>query len=470
MSICRALCIANLRKKINGIRYVEHIHVSQFLLHSVDEIPCISARNECKESSLGWVSLPLQIRSMTTSKRVQDRSKKKRVHDLEIATEKWKILSKVLFMLEVLKKEEEQIIPLRALEQYRRQINLRKPHKVSDFIRKSPKLFELYKDEKGVIWCGLTNKAEDLVEEEARLIEEHGQKVAEYVTRLLMMSVDKRLQVDKIAHFRRDMGLPYDFRSRWVHMFPDYFKLIKVDDVEYLELVSWNPAWAVTELEKKAVLGNDANPPPPGVLCLPFPLRFPQNYKKIFRYGGKIEHFQKRPYLSPYADARELKAGSQEFDKRAIAIMHELLSFTLEKRLVTDHLTHFRQEFLMPQKLMRLLLKHFGIFYVSERGKRFNVYLTEAYEGSELVEKCPLVLWKEKIQKLIGYRGKRKRPELFNEFSDVEGDDLFDENRDAKNAFAEFEDEETMDTVEDASLADEEEMDVGELYKAYKDP
>ncbi|KAH7835530.1 hypothetical protein Vadar_026996 [Vaccinium darrowii] len=37
-------------------------------------------------------------RSMTTSKRVQDRSKMKRIHDLEIATEKWKIVSKVLFL------------------------------------------------------------------------------------------------------------------------------------------------------------------------------------------------------------------------------------------------------------------------------------------------------------------------------------------------------------------------------------
>lgn len=68
-----------------------------------------------------------QTRGMTTSRRVQDRSKKKRVHDLEIVTEKWKILSKVLFVMEVLKKEPEQIIRLSELEQYRRQINLRKP-------------------------------------------------------------------------------------------------------------------------------------------------------------------------------------------------------------------------------------------------------------------------------------------------------------------------------------------------------
>ncbi|MEI4889679.1 hypothetical protein, partial [Klebsiella pneumoniae] len=87
-----------------------------------------------------------------------------------------------------LKQEPEQVIPIRSLDQYRRQINLPKPHKVLDFIRKSPKLFELYKDQKGVLWCGLTKQAEELVEEEERIVEESSVKAVEYVTRMLMMS------------------------------------------------------------------------------------------------------------------------------------------------------------------------------------------------------------------------------------------------------------------------------------------
>ncbi|XP_019055371.1 PREDICTED: protein ROOT PRIMORDIUM DEFECTIVE 1 isoform X2 [Nelumbo nucifera] len=418
----------------------------------------------------GYWEVLLQKRLMTTSKRVQDRSKKKRVHDLEIATEKWKVVSKMLFFMEVLKREPEQIIPLRSLEQYRRQINLPKPHKISDFIRKSPKLLELYKDRKGVIWCGMTKEAEDLVEEEAKLLEEHGEKAAEHVTRFLMMSVDKRLPVDKIAHFRRDFGLPYDFRTRWIYKYPEHFRVVKSeDDIEYLELVSWNPAWAITELEKKVIGVSESELPTPGMLSFPFPLKFPPNYKKIFRYGGKIDNFQKRSYLSPYADARNLQAGSQEFDKRAVAVMHELLSFTIEKKLVTDHLTHFRKELVMPQKLMRLLLKHFGIFYVSERGKRFNVFLTEAYEGSELIEKCPLVLWKEKVQSLTGYRGRKRRIETFNDFLENEGDyDLFDNDSEGKNGFEELEDKEDEEVLDDVSHVDNAEMEVGEVTAAYR--
>ncbi|PQQ17214.1 protein ROOT PRIMORDIUM DEFECTIVE 1 [Prunus yedoensis var. nudiflora] len=366
-----------------------------------------------------------QKRFMTTSKRVQDRSKLKRIHDLEIVTEKWKIASKVLFLMEILKKEPEMIIPVRSLDQYRSQISLPKPHRVSDFIRKSPKLFELYKDHRRVLWCGMTKKAEDLVEEEDRILEEHQDKAAEYVTRFLMMSVDKRLALDKIVHFRRDFALPVDFRTGWVHKYPQHFKLVKDEEgLEYLELVNWNPAWAITELEKKTMGITEAN-------------------------------------------ARGLKAGSKEFDKRAVAIMHELLSFTVEKRLVTDHLTHFRRELVMPQKLMRLLLKHFGIFYVSERGKRFSVFLKEAYEGSELIEKSPLVLWKEKVQSLIGYRG--KKIETFSDMSDME-DNGFDERQsENEDIDLQIEQEETEGDMEDDSLGDNSEMDIDEVCSAYED-
>ncbi|KAA8535686.1 hypothetical protein F0562_030689 [Nyssa sinensis] len=411
-----------------------------------------------------------QYRLMTTSKRVQDRSKKKRVHDLEIATEKCKIASKVLFLMEKLKQEPEQIMPIRSLDQYRQQINLPKPHKISDFIRKSPKLFELYKDDRGVLWCGMTKKAEELVQEEENIIEEYGSKAAEHVTRMLMMSVDRRLSLDKIAHFRRDFGLPIDFRTDWVHKYPELFRVVKSEDeIEYLELVSWNPSWAITELEKIVLGVSELNDHTPGLLSISFPMKFPPNYKKVYRYGGKIDNFQKRLYMSPYADARGLKAGSQEFDKRAVAVMHELLSFTIEKRLVTDHLTHFRREFVMPQKLMRLLLKHFGIFYVSERGKRFSVFLNEAYEGSELIEKCPLVLWKEKVQSLIGYRGRKKKIETFDDLSDMEDEDLFGSVSDDNSVHVEPEQEEIISDLEDDSLTGNSEMEIGEVCRAYTD-
>ncbi|KAL3748947.1 hypothetical protein ACJRO7_010093 [Eucalyptus globulus] len=374
---------------------------------------------------------------MTTSKRVQDRSKDKRVHDLEIATEKHKVVSKVLVLMEMLKKEPEMIIPVRLLDRCRNQINLPRPHSI------------LCKDWKGVLWCGMTKKAEDLLEEKEKLIREHSGKAAEYVTRMLMMSADKRLPLDKIAHFKREFGLPANFRSKWVHEYPQHFKVVKSpNEVNYLKLVEWNPAWAITELEK-AVLGAVTHTP--RLLSLSFPLKFPATYKKVYRYGGKIKHFQKRSYLSPYANARGLQPGSKEFDKRAIVVMHELLSFTMEKRL-----------------LMRLLLKHFGIFYVSERGKRFSVFLTGAYEGVELIQKCPLVIWKEKVLGLIGYRGKKKRIETFTDLSDVEDNEFLGGSSEDGGTTMQLDQIEAISELEDVAVGDSSFMDIHEIDNEYK--
>ncbi|KAL3748951.1 hypothetical protein ACJRO7_010096 [Eucalyptus globulus] len=342
-------------------------------------------------------------RFMTTSKRVQDRSKDKRM-----------------------------IIPVRSLDRCRNQINLPKPHSIVDFIRKSPKLFELCKDRKGVLWCGMTKEAEDLLEEEEKLIREHSGKAAEYVTRMLMM---------------REFGLPADFRSKWVHEYPQHFKVVKSqDEVDYLELVEWNPAWAITQLEKAVFGVSEFASHTPGLLSLSFPLKFPASYKKVYRYGGKIEHSQ----------------------KRAIAVMHELLSFTMEKRLVTDHLTHFQREFVMPQKLMRLLLKHLGIFYVSERGKRFSVFLTGAYEGAELIQKCPLVIWKEKVLSLIGYRGTKKRIETFTDLSDVEDNEFLGGSSEDGGTAMQLDQIEVISELEDVAVGDSSFMDIHEIDNEYK--
>lgn len=369
-------------------------------------------------------------------------------------------------------------MPLRNLDRHRQQINLPKPHKFSDFLRKVPKLFEMYKDHKGMIWCGMTEKAEELAKEEEEIIEKHGGKAAEYVTRMLMMAMDKRLRIDKIAHFRRDLGLPMDFRKHWVHNYPENFKVVQpfrpYEDTEFLELVSWKSEWAITELEKTVLgmrEGQDCSDHVPGLLSLGFPLKFPATYKKLYRFGGKISHFQKREYLSPYADARSLQAGSLEFDKRAIAVMHELLSFSIDKRLVTDYFTHFRREFNMPQKLMRILLKHCGIFYVSERGKRFSAFLNEAYHGSELIEKHPLFVWREKVLSQVGFRGKKKRIESSADISDLDEKVLVgSDSEDDDHMELQLGPDETMHCLEDASYdTDGSEMDVEGVCKEYND-
>ncbi|VVA38611.1 PREDICTED: ROOT PRIMORDIUM DEFECTIVE, partial [Prunus dulcis] len=72
----------------------------------------------------------------------------------------------------------------------------------------------------------------------------------------------------------------------------------------------------------------------------------------------------------------------QRIEKRAVAVIHELLSLTVEKKISLEKIAHFRMAMNLPNKLKEFLLQHQGIFYISTRGnhgKLHTVFLREAY-------------------------------------------------------------------------------------------
>lgn len=479
--------------------------------HRCITVSAIAITIDYTEDPFRYQLWPCQKRFMSKSAKVQRRSRNKRESDFELVMERQKTVNKVLTVMEILKHEPEQVMTMKSLGGYRSRINLANHHRVLEFVKKYSGIFELYKDPRGVTWCGFTPAAEELIEEEMKIKKEYESTTVNYVRRFLMMSVDKELPVDKIAHFKQSFGLPDDFRREWIYKFPEFFKVVQRNDGLYLKLTSWDPSLAFTELERKAKGGAvNAENSTPGLITLPFPVRFPSRFQRIRRHYEAIKKFQALPYLSPYANPSDLVPGSKEFGKRAVAVLHEMLSFTLEKRLVTDHLTHFRREFRLPQKLMRLFLRHFGIFYVSEKGTRFNVFLTTAYDGSELIQKSPLVLWKDKVAALMGERRRRVRGKLAYEDADedtvsaeirTEGDykkegivdrgdcyngyerlkgkdeDIVNDTEDdleedieddTEDDLEEDVEDDTEDDLEDEGMTEDEEMDVEEVIRAYE--
>ncbi|QHN79183.1 protein WHAT'S THIS FACTOR 1 homolog, chloroplastic-like [Arachis hypogaea] len=103
-------------------------------------------------------------------------------------------------------------------------------------------------------------------------------------------------------------------------------------------------------------------------------------------------------------------------EKMNVGLVHEVLSLTLWKKALIVKLGHFRREFALPDRLNVLLLKHPGIFYVSNKYQIYTVLLREAYVGSELVEKDPLVVVKEKFGELMqeGLHEYNQRRRLIN--------------------------------------------------------
>ena len=156
-----------------------------------------------------------------------------------------------------------------------------------------------------------------------------------------------------------------------------------------IELVSWKPDLAVSSIEMKA-RKQDQEP------C--FSCSLPSTWIKSWE---RFHEFDSLPYISPYSELTGLVEGSKEMEKRTVGLLHELLSLTLWKKVSILKLGHFRREFHLPEKLNVLLLKHPGIFYVSNKYQIYTVLLREGYNGSELIDKDPLLLVKEKFGELM---------------------------------------------------------------------
>ena len=82
--------------------------------------------------------------------------------------------------------------------------------------------------------------------------------------------------------------------------------------------------------------------------------------------------------------------GVERYEKRAVAVIHELLSLTVDKMVGVDQLAHFRRDFAIEVNVRELLLRHPGVFYISTKGTTQTVFLREAYSKGCLVEPNPI--------------------------------------------------------------------------------
>lgn len=282
-----------------------------------------------------------------------------------------------------------QKIPVKVLQKKFKNLDLQ--GKALNWIKKYPCCFEVYLhgDE---YHCQLTKRIMNLVEEEESVKDMQELVYVRRLAKLLMMSVSKRLNVVKINELKRNFGFPDDYLIRIVPKYSDMFRIVNYSgrrNSMEIELVSWEPDLAISAIEANA-RRHGIQP------C--FTCSLPSTWVKSCE---RFHEFNSIPYISPYMDPTGLVEGSKEMEKRTIALVHELLSLTLWKKASIVKLGHFRRDFVLPDKLNILLLKHPGIFYVSNKYQIYTVLLREAYNGSELIHKDPLVVVKEKFGELM---------------------------------------------------------------------
>lgn len=210
--------------------------------------------------------------------------------------------------------------------------------------------------------------------------------MAKRLAKLLMLSRNRTLNVVKLNELRKSFGLCEDYLLRVVANRNDLFRVVNSScgrNSMEVELVKWEDEFAVSYVEMKA--GED----------LPmFDCSLPDTWVKT---KEKFEEFNKRSlYVSPYSNV-----SGGDVEKRAVGMVHELLSLTLWKKASILKLEKFRREFGLPEKLNLLLMRHPCIFYVSNRYKIYTVVLREGYDGSEVREKDPMVVVKDKFGELM---------------------------------------------------------------------
>ncbi|XP_057720975.1 protein WHAT'S THIS FACTOR 1 homolog, chloroplastic [Arachis stenosperma] len=316
-----------------------------------------------------------------------------------------KKLKFVLKIRKILVSQPNRIMSLKQLGKFRRDLGLDKRRRLIALLKKFPAVFEIMEEGVYSLKFRMTPEAERLYFEELKVRNEMEDLVVTKLRKLLMMSLERRILLEKIAHLRNDLGLPQEFRDTVCHRYPQYFKVVATERGPALELTHWDPELAVSAAELSAE-ENRIRELEEQNLIIDRPLKFnrvklPKGLNLSKGEMRKIMRFRDIPYISPYSDFSEIKPGTPEKEKHACGVVHEILSLTLEKRTLIDHLTHFREEFRFSQQLRGMLIRHPDMFYVSLKGDRDSVFLREGYRDSQLVDKDRLLLIKEKLRSLV---------------------------------------------------------------------
>ncbi|KAJ6344013.1 hypothetical protein OIU76_005697 [Salix suchowensis] len=278
-----------------------------------------------------------------------------------------KKLKLVMKIRKILVNQPNRIMPVRELGKFRRELGLTKNRRVIALLKKFPAVFEIVEEGVYSLQFRLTPEAE----------------------RLYLEELNGRNEMEDVL----------------VLKYPQYFRVVATGRGPALELTHWDPELSVSAAEL-AEEDNRAKELQEKDLIIDRPLKFnrvklPKGLQLSKSEMRRICQFRDIPYISPYSDFSHLRSGSKEKEKHACGVVHEILSLTVEKRTLVDHLTHFREEFRFSQQLRGMLIRHPDLFYVSLKGERDSIFLRDAYSDSHLVEQDRLLNIKEKLRSLV---------------------------------------------------------------------
>ncbi|XP_055814015.1 protein WHAT'S THIS FACTOR 1 homolog, chloroplastic [Solanum dulcamara] len=340
------------------------------------------------------------------------RPKKKtyyRVNDLDRVMELQKKPSLILRLKSIIQSQKKQGVLLRDLE---KEVGFVQKWNFMGIIEKYPSIFHVTGGDRTPPMVMLTEKAEKIALEEDEARVQMEPILVKNIRKLLMLSVDCTLPLETIQLIENDLGLPSDFRQSLIPKYPQFFSVKDVNGRISLQLENWDSFLAVTAREErlacegvltskeKARVLKDGNYFGP----FAFQMCYPAGFRPNTNYLKEVQKWQKMEFPSPYLNAKRFELADPKAQKRVVAVLHELLSLTVEKKLTSAQIDAFHSELRLPARLLLCLIKHHGIFYITNKGVRSTVILKEAYNGSNLICKCPLLLFRDKFIALTGRR------------------------------------------------------------------
>ncbi|CAH9110315.1 unnamed protein product [Cuscuta europaea] len=290
------------------------------------------------------------------------------------------------------------------------------------FLRRYPHIFHIfYHSAKSQPYCALTETAMEISRLEAQSTSSSLALAVERLVRILSMSLTKMVPLRAIFKTWKELGLPDDFENSLISSNPHIFTLGQGNEpnTHVLKLVTEIPKetltasvenWRIKECCKEDSGGKDITE-----ILYSFKHSYPPGMRLKRNFKAKVKEWQGLPYIGPYEEwgckEEENKNISKrqmiEKEKRAVAIVHEFLSLTVEKMVEVEKISHFRKWFGIDLNIRDLFLDHPGIFYLSTKGYRHTVFLRETYERGCLIEPNSIYEARRKLLHLVamGRRG-----------------------------------------------------------------
>eukprot|EP00249_Psilotum_nudum_P017077 c26144_g1_i1 orf=610-2091(-) len=393
--------------------------------------------------------------------------KKRKDHAFEDLMDNEKKYAKLQRIIAILLQQPREEMLYRYLIRQGDVIGLGKPQRVNDILKKYPHIFDIYEEPRRRQLCvSVGEPALALIEEEKKCKEDLIPMAISRLRKLLMMSSTRRICLNHITCLKQDLGLPDAFRERILEKYPLYFRIVErgENSSPLVELVDWDPHLAVAAIEKqrqKEALEECLSAEEIKRRAFSFPINYPPGYRQSERYKARVKRWLALPYRSPYQDSSDLCLKSSEARKRAVAVLHEYLHLTVERRTNVNRVANLREDLKLPQKVGVTVLEQPGIFYLSTKGTGQTIFLREGYHKGQLIEKDALNFVKDKFMDLIwvGKRGKKNAKLKIDETKferQVRGTEVADEAKDRQVANSEWETEGEGPCEEDDSAFTEE--------------